>query len=80
MIIYGCTTEKIKKKEQEDISKKQANQILNKSNIIIKLLPGYGNAELRKKEIKPYVKKNPFIKVWVELFEFSNVKCSNDTK
>ena len=57
MIIYGCTTEKIKKKELEDISKKQANQILNKSNIIIKLLPGYGNAELRKKEIKPYVKK-----------------------
>ena len=63
MIIYGCTTEKIKKKEQEDISKKQANQILNKSNIIIKLLPGYGNAELRKKEIKPYVKEKPFIKI-----------------
>ena len=63
MIIYGCTTEKIKKKELEDISKKQANQILNKSNIIIKLLPGYGNAELRKKEIKPYVKETPFIKI-----------------
>ena len=51
------------KKELEDISIKQANQILNKSNIIIKLLLGYGNAELRKKEIKPYVKEKPFLKI-----------------
>ena len=71
---------KNKKKELEDISIKQANQILNKSNIIIKLLPGHGNAELRKKEIKPYVKEKPFIKIWVALFKFSNVKCSNDIK
>ena len=71
---------KNKKKELEDISIKQANQILNKSNIIIKLLPGHGNDELRKKEIKPYVKEKPFIKIWVELFKFSNVKCSNDIK
>ena len=71
---------KNKKKELEDISIKQANQILNKSNIIIKLLPGHGNAELRKKEIKPYVKEKPFIKIWVELFKFSNVKCLNDIK
>ena len=47
----------------EDISTKQANQILNKSDITVKSLPGYGNAELKKKEIKPYVKEKPFIKV-----------------
>ena len=29
----------------------------------MKLLPGYGNAALRKKEIKPYVKEKPFIKI-----------------
>ena len=31
--------------------------------VTIKSLPGYGNAELKKKEIKPYVKEKPFIKV-----------------
>ena len=49
----------------EDISTKQANQILNKSDITVKSLPGYGNAELKKKEIKPYVKEKPFVKVWL---------------
>ena len=63
MIIYGCIIEKLNKKEIEDISIKQVNQILNKSNIIVKSLPGYGDARLRKKEIKPYVKEKPFIKV-----------------
>ena len=29
MIIYGCITEKLDKKEIEDMSLKQANQILN---------------------------------------------------
>ena len=65
MIIYGCITEKLNKKEIEDISTKQAHQILNKNNIIIKSLPGYGNAGLRKKETKPYVKEKPFIKVYM---------------
>ena len=37
--------------------------MLNKSNITVKSLPGYGNADLKKKEIKPYVKEKPFIKV-----------------
>ena len=46
----------------EDISTKQANQILNKSDITVKSLPGYGNAELKKKEIKPYVKKNHLLR------------------
>ena len=63
MIIYGCITEKLDKKEIEDKSTKQANQILNKNNIIIKSLPGYENAALRKIEIKPCVKEKPFIKV-----------------
>ena len=63
MIIYGCITEKIDKKEIEDISIKQANQILNKNNIIVKSLPGSANAGLRKKEIKPFVEEKLFIKV-----------------
>ena len=63
MIIYGCIIEKLNKKEIEDISIKQVNQILNKSNIIVKSLPGYGDARLRKRVIKPYVKEKPFIKV-----------------
>ena len=63
MIIYGCITEKIDKKEIEDISIKHAIQILNKNNIIVKSLPGYGNTDLKKKEIRPFVKEKPFIKV-----------------
>ena len=63
MIIYGCITEKLDKKEIEDISIKHAIQILNKNKIIVKSLPGYGNTDLKKKEIRPFVKEKPFIKV-----------------
>ena len=56
MILYGCITDELNKKVIEDISAKQANQILNKKKIIVKSLPGYGNAELKKNELKPYVK------------------------
>ena len=63
MIIYGCITEKLDKKEIEDISIKHAIQILIKNNIIVKSLPGYGNTDLKKKEIRPFVKEKPFIKV-----------------
>ena len=49
MIVYGCITEKLNKKELEDISTKQVNQILNKNNIIIKSLPGYGECLIKKK-------------------------------
>ena len=64
MTVYECITEKLNKKEIEDISTKQANLILNKSNITVKLLPGYGNASLKRKEIKPYVaKEKPLIKI-----------------
>ena len=83
MIIYGCIIEKLNKKEIEDISIKQVNQILNRSNIIVKSLPGYGDARLRKKEIKPYVKEKPFIKVWYSLkikILYSNVFNSSVDK
>ena len=63
MIIYGCITEKLDKKEIEDISVNQANQILNKKKVTAKLLPGHGNVELKKKEIKPFVKEKTFIKI-----------------
>ena len=36
LIIYGCITEKLNKKDLENISRKQANQILNKNNIKVK--------------------------------------------
>ena len=63
MIIYGCITQKLNKREVEDISIKQANQILNKNNITLKSLPGYGNMSLKKKEIKSFVKEKTFINV-----------------
>ena len=37
--------------------------ITEKLNITVKSLTGYGNVELKKKEIKPYIKEKPFIKV-----------------
>ena len=63
MIGYGCITEELNKKQIENISTKQANQILNENNTIVKWLPGYGNAELRKEKIKPHVFEKPLIKV-----------------
>ena len=48
MIIYGCITKKLNKKDLEDISIKQANQVLSKKNIKVKSLPGYENIDLKK--------------------------------
>ena len=42
MIVYGCITNTLNKEGIENISTKQANQVLNKSNISVKSLPGYG--------------------------------------
>ena len=42
---------------------KQANQILNKNNITIDSLPGYGNMVLKKKEIISHVKEKTCIDV-----------------
>ena len=39
MIVYGCISDKLNKEGIEDISTKQANQILNKSNTTVKSLP-----------------------------------------
>ena len=63
MIVHGCITNKLNKIKTEDISSKEANQILNKNGVIVKSLLGYGNAELKKKDIKPSVTEKRFIKV-----------------
>ena len=63
MVVYGCINDKLNKKVLKDISTKQANQMLNKSKIIVKSLPGYRNAELKKKDIKPSVTEKQFIKL-----------------
>ena len=62
---------KIKQKRNGRYIKKQANLILNKSNITVKVLPGCGNALLKRKEIKQYVaKEKPLVKIWLILFYF----------
>ena len=63
MIAYGCIIDKLNKRVLEDILTKQANQILNEKGPMVKSLPGHGNAKLKKKYIKPYIIKNPFIKL-----------------
>ena len=63
MIVFGCTTRSLNKKDLKDIKIKEAKEILNKNNITIDSLPGYGNMGLKKKEIKPYAKEKTFIKV-----------------
>ena len=49
MIIYGCITNQLNKEGTEDISSKHANQLFKRNGIILKSLPGYGNAGLKKK-------------------------------
>ena len=63
MIVDGCMTRTLNKKDLEDIPIKQAKQILNKNNITVDSLPGYGNMRLKKKEIKSQIKEKAFIKV-----------------
>ena len=63
MVVYGYMNGTLNKKDIEDISIKQANQILNKSNITIDSLPGYGNMGLKKKEIKSHIKEKTYIDV-----------------
>ena len=57
MIVYGCMNGALNKKDLEDISTKQAEQILNKNSMTINSLPGHGNIGLKEKEIKPCVKE-----------------------
>ena len=67
MIVYGCITNKLDKNKIKAISIKEANQILNENKIVLKSLPGYGNAELKKKDMKPFEhdenNKEPCIKI-----------------
>ena len=70
MIIYGCITNKLNKEKIEDISAKHTNQLLKRNGIILKSLTGYGNAGLKKKDMKPVEhdsgsnNKKPSIKVY----------------
>ena len=57
MVVYGCIKNKLDKKRIEDISLNRAYTILKEKDISIKSLPGYGNLELPKKDIKPYDNK-----------------------
>ena len=53
MTPYGCITNKLNKNKLKDISPNQTSDILKEYEIILKSLPGYGNAELKRKDIKP---------------------------
>ena len=52
MVGYTCMNGTLNKKDIEDITIKEAKQILNKNSITINSLPGLGNMGLKKKEIK----------------------------
>ena len=63
MIVYGHITDKINKMRIEDISKKEANQILRSNKILVKSLPGHGNIGLKRKETMAYDNKECSIKI-----------------
>ena len=58
MVIYGCINGKINNKIIDDISINKTHSILKENNIVIKLLPDYGNISKRKKDIKSYTEDN----------------------
>ena len=64
MIVHECMSGTLNKKDLKYITIKEAKQILNKNNIAINSQPGHGNMELKKKEIKSWIKEKTFIKVW----------------
>ena len=53
MIVYGCITNKLNKNKLKDISPKETSNILKQYGIILKSSPGYGNAELKREDMKP---------------------------
>ena len=53
MIVYGCITNKLNKNEIKDISPNETSNILKEYEIILKSLPGYGNAEVKREDMKP---------------------------
>lgn len=52
--IYRCMNGNLRNRSFDDISNSKVSLILKEKNISIKSLPGYGNLELKKKELKPY--------------------------
>ena len=52
-IVYWCITNKLNKNKLKDISPNETSNILKQYEIIIKSLPGYGNAELKREDMKP---------------------------
>ena len=46
MIVYECMTGTLNTKDLEDMSVKQAKQILNKNNMTMDSIPGYGNMRI----------------------------------
>ena len=63
MIAYGRITNTFDTNKIEDISTKEANKIIQKKKIMLVLLPGYGNAELKKKAIVPFENRKLSIRV-----------------
>ena len=63
MIVNGCVTGTLNKKDIEDITIKEVKQILNKNSITIDSLPGHGNKGLKKKEVKSCDQEKTFIYV-----------------
>ena len=59
-IVYGYMSGTLNKKDIEDITIKEAKQILNKNNIVVDSIPGYGNMGLKKKEIKSQIKEKTY--------------------
>ena len=57
MIVYGCMTGALNKKDLEDMKIKEAKQLLNKNNKGIDSRPGHGNMGLKKKKLNHMSKK-----------------------
>ena len=56
IIVYGhiTNTNTLDKNKIEDISIKEANKLIKENKIMLRSLPAYGNAELKKKDIVPF--------------------------
>ena len=76
IIVYGHI-DKINKIGVEDISKKEANQILRQNKILVKSLPGYGNIGLKKKEIVTCANTECSIKINDWFYKKKDNTCIN---
>ena len=77
MIVYGHFINKINKISVEDISKKEANQILRQNKILGKSLLGYRNIGLRKKEIVTCANTECSIKINDWFYKKKDNTCIN---